>query len=116
MTTEGGWEQMPPTFLYDGSWDFFKIDKKITGGGIVANLKRSRGRGQKTPLPYFITLVKPLDGRHLGGGPRFYLLGGNGIKYKDHYQEGVWPYMGFCLELWEITTFSMGDENFINQG
>ena len=37
-----------PHFCQYGARNYFKIDEKITGGGRgVANLQRSRGRGQK---------------------------------------------------------------------
>ena len=42
--------QMPPTFCQDGPRDFLKIDEKIIGEGVVANLQRSRGRDQQIHL------------------------------------------------------------------
>ena len=44
----GGWEQMTPTFCQDRPRYFHKINGKIIGGKVVANLQRSRGSGQKT--------------------------------------------------------------------
>ena len=39
-----------PTVCQDGARDFFKIDEKIGGEGVVANLKSNGGRGQKFSL------------------------------------------------------------------
>ena len=51
-------------FCQEGARDFLKIVEKIDGGGVVvANLQRSRGRGQKS-LVYpsnFMALVMALD-------------------------------------------------------
>ena len=42
-----GGGQVPPHFGQYGSRDFLKVDEKIGGKGVVANLQRSRGCGQK---------------------------------------------------------------------
>ena len=34
-----------PNFCQDGAWDFFESEKKIAGGGVVANNERSREHG-----------------------------------------------------------------------
>ena len=52
------WEtNAPPTFSQDGAWDFFEVNEKIIGGRgeIVANLQRSRGRGEENFIfaPHF---------------------------------------------------------------
>ena len=37
----------PPTFNQGGARHSFKMDEKIIGRGVVVDLQRSRGRGQK---------------------------------------------------------------------
>ena len=36
----------PPHFCQDGAQDFLKINEKIGGAGVVANLQRSGGCGE----------------------------------------------------------------------
>ena len=44
MATEGG---NVPTFCQDGAQDFYKINEKLIGIGLVASLEKSRGHGHK---------------------------------------------------------------------
>ena len=54
-----------PTVYQYGTRDFFEIDEKIGGGGVVENLQRSKGCGQKYLfMPSTSTaLATPLTGR-----------------------------------------------------
>ena len=47
MATGEGMGANPPTFCQDGARAFFKTDEKMSGRGVVANLQRNGGRGQK---------------------------------------------------------------------
>ena len=61
--TMGVWGENTLHFCQDSAQDFFEIDEKIIdGGGVVANLYRSRGCCQKISVisPIYIALATPL--------------------------------------------------------
>ena len=60
MATEGG---NVPTFCQDGAQDFYKINEKLIGIGLVAILRKAEGTAIKFSFmpPTFITMAAPLD-------------------------------------------------------
>ena len=46
LTWQWGIGRNSSTFYQDSAREFFKIDEKTIGGGVVANYQRSTGRGQ----------------------------------------------------------------------